>query len=507
MFNDIHSNDRAIQLETLLDKIKHLGILLSAEKDSEKLIRIILEESVNIIGCDAGSIYILDAAPCLRFKASVNLSRKVDFEAFSIPINHDSISGYCAETGETVILNNLHDYKNSKQMKHDSSFDKIADYHTVNMMVIPMKDIHNEVLGVLQLINKKRNPTALLYSEDDFSNEIIPFDEDEASLILAISSQAGMLIERSKLHKNIEDLFYNFVRSMVLLIDKRDPCTAGHSIRVAEITEKFIKRISETPQFPFENIYYTADQQKEIYYAALLHDIGKIGVNEQLLSKRTKLDKNQMAYLKLRFKYIKGIIEQKRTSDSHSNVDQLTGEEIDKLYAFIDGVNEKNCLEETEIERIRQLGNHIIEDFDGEQITLLTADEIESLSIRCGNLTYNEREKMMSHPVHTFEILNQLNWTKDLERLPLIASAHHEKIDGSGYPHHLSRMDIPFESKILAIADIYEALTAEDRPYRRGMTHDDALKVLIQEATLKHLDKDLVDFFITERVYEKENTF
>ena len=506
MFKSIQSSNQSKYFESLLHKIKSLGILLSAEKDSEKLIRIILEESIKIVGCDAGSIYIIDDMPSLRFKSTVNLSRKVDFESFSIPINHESISGYCAKTGEIMLLNDMAQQIQDLQIKHDTSFDRIIDYHTVNMMVIPMKDIHNDVLGVLQLINKKRNPNLRLITDDDFHHEIIPFDEDEADLILALSSQAGMLIERSKLHKNIENLFYDFVRSMVLLIDKRDPCTAGHSTRVAEIVDKFIKKISETEDPPFDNIHYSSDQQREIYFAALLHDIGKIGVNEQLLAKRNKLDKNQMAFLKLKIKYINQVLNQKEAMGTLSQNEILLRPQLETYVAFLETVNQKNCFEDDEIAYIKSMSQQVIEDLDGDQIVLLTTEEVENLSIRCGNLTTEEREKMMAHPTHTYEILNQLKWTKELERLPLIASAHHEKIDGSGYPAHLNDGAIPFESKILAIADIFEALTAEDRPYRRGMSIDSALNVLVEEVQLNHLDKDLVDFFMTEHIFEKESS-
>ncbi|QZY55248.1 HD domain-containing phosphohydrolase [Crassaminicella profunda] len=493
--------------EKLLDRLNKIGIHLSAEQNTDKLLEMIVEESMKITDSDGGSIYIKEEKEkeeYLRFKIARNYSKIFPFKQFLLPIDKKSISGFCALTGKSYNFRRVSDIPSTIGIKYNDSFDKKNNYKTINMLVIPMKNLKGETTGVLQLINKKKDYHIPLITKEDYKNHTLPFSEEEENTIASLASLAAILLERSKLYQEIKNLFETFIESMVATIDQRDPTTAGHSIRVAKYAAIFAKAVNQTTYGKYKNLYFSQKEIHQIYYAGLLHDIGKIGVKEAILLKRTKLSESELEILKYRFYYYKKELEYKKLSHIISEEEKQIFDEIDQYYIFICNLNTKGFITNDEIKILEKISSITFKDIDGKIKNLLNQSEYNQLTVKRGNLTKEQRVMMEYHPSYTYEILKSISWGKDLEKVPLIAAAHHEKLDGSGYPKGLKEDEILIPSKILAIVDIFEALTAKDRPYKKALPLDKTLKILQKEAKQHHLDKDLLEIFIHKKIYEED---
>jgi len=493
------------RLEALVSKLNHIGVMLSAEKNVDKLLDMILAESMEITSCDAASIYIRvekDGKNMLKFKNTRNDSREFPFNEFYLPIDENSISGYCAFSGQAYNFVNMEDVPKLMGIKYNDFFDKKINYQTTNMMVIPMKDIKGEVEGVLQLINKKKDSTKLLMNAADYLENITPFTEEEENILLSLASQTAVLIERTRLMDEIQMLFDSFVESMVTTIEKRDPTTSGHSIRVAKYVKEFAEAINRVSYGKYSDLFFTEEQIRELHYAGLLHDVGKIGVSENVLQKETRLNSAELKAIQYRLNYCRKALEVKEIRNEIIDEEKILLSNLEDYCTFITGVNAKGFLPDEDQEKIRAIAKISFYDFDNNYTPLLSEHEVENLIVKKGNLTDNDRSQMNQHATFTYQILKDIPWTKNLRYIPTIAAAHHEKIDGTGYPNCLKENEITLQSKMLAVIDIFEALTAIDRPYKKAMPTDKALKILEEEATFNHIDKDLLDIFIKEKLYE-----
>lgn len=493
------------RLETLIGRLNNIGIMLSAEKNTDKLLDMILDESMQIANCDAASIYVKeekDGISMLKFKNTRNTSRDFPFKGFFMPINTNSISGSCAFTGESYNFASMDDIPRILGFKYNDFFDKSIDYRTMTMLVIPMKDIKGEIVGVLQLINKKRNYDAKLILEEDFVTEVIPFANEEEQIILSLASQTAVLLERSRLMDEIQHLFDSFVESMVTTIEKRDPTTSGHSIRVARYVKYFAKAVNRVEYGPYKDVSFTEEQLHELHYAALLHDIGKIGVSEFVLTKQNRLTDSELQAVRYRFNYYKKSLEFKKIHETLDEKEEFLLNNLEEYCNFVVSLNTKGFLPDEEEEKLKFISSLEIIDLDGEVRPLLSEFEVTNLIVKKGNLTNNDRNQMNMHADYTYQILKDIPWLKDLKSVPKIAADHHEKLNGNGYPNHLKTDEIKVQSKMLAIIDIFEALTAIDRPYKKAMPVDKALKILEEEASFNSIDKDLLEIFIKEELYD-----
>ena len=482
--------------EAMLEKMKHIGILFSAEKDVDKLISLILNEVMDMVQCDAGSVYIVeenDGLQVLRFMKSHNRSIDFKFEDTILKMDGTSLAGYSAINKVSFISNDLSTLKEMGLIYNDY-FDRTTNYHTQNMMVVPMLDIKNEVVGVLQLINKMEEGV------------IVPFDAFEEELVLAIASQAAILLERSLLYNSIKVLFENFVESMVLTIDKRDPTTSGHSLRVAHYVKELINAVNETRDGILKDTHFTEEETQEIYYASLLHDIGKIGVSEVLLGKRFKLSPGTLELIRYRFMYLKSYLQCRLLNDHISSEEKALLENADQYYQLIVKVNGMGYLSDEDEAILREMAEIQYEEVDGQNKYLLSELELENLLVKKGNLTSEERAIMQKHATYTYDILKDIPWPDYLKRIPRMSAAHHEKLDGSGYPNQLKHEEIHLEAKLIAVADVFEALTAIDRPYKRSISIVEAIAILREEAKKDHLDQELVELFIEEVINKKGQT-
>ena len=515
-----------------LRELYDIGIALSAERDPDALLEMILKKSREITHADAGSLYLvetIDSIPedennyfankQLRFKLAHNDSVKIPFKESVMPIEKKSIAGYAALNNEFVNISDVYDLPADSKFGHNRSFDESIGYRAKSMLVIPMKTHKDEIIAVLQLINRKKTWETRLTSPEIIEEEVIPYDDKCVDLTSSLASQAAISIENNRLYEEIKNLFEGFIRASVLAIEQRDPTTFGHSERVATLTVALAKKVDRIDYGKFKQIKFTREEIQQINYAGLLHDFGKIGVREDVLIKAKKLFPHELDAVKKRFKIFKQATElqyskekvlcllkeeRERALSIISSWDQETRErvqELDRFFQIICEVNEPTVLKQTGFEMLKQISTIEFSE-NGNHQKLLTSKEIEVLSIPRGSLSNEERIEIESHVNHTFNFLSKIPWTSELKRVPQIASGHHEKLDGSGYPNGLASDEIPIEAKMMAIADIYDALTAWDRPYKRAVPVDKALEILQWEVKDGKIDSDLFQIFLDAKIYD-----
>jgi len=528
----------AEQLQTALKRkgdelhdLNKIGVALSAERDIHKLLEMILGKSREITAADAGSLYLVERASDdgpspndqLSFKVTQNDSVVLPFAESTMPLTETSISGYAALTGHGVNLADVYHLPPEAPYAGSGagarSFDERSGYRTKSMLAVPMKDHEEQVIGVVQLINKKRDPRAVLRPVSVVDEQVVPFTPVDEELVTSLASQAAVALENNLLIQDIRNLFDSLVRASVTAIEQRDPTTSGHSFRVATLTVGLAERVDALGSGRFRDVRFTTDQIQEIRYAGLLHDFGKVGVREKVLIKGKKLYVGEMLLIRQRMAYVKRSLEVEhlrakldaalRNPSARDVLEQLEREhagrqrELDETLAMIQKANEPTVLEEDSFRALMDLPNQTFHDIDGQPQPLLTPNELRALSIRRGSLSEKERREIESHVTHTFRFLSEIPWTGEFRRIPEIAFAHHEKLDGSGYPRGLRADEIPLQSKMMTIADIYDALVAWDRPYKKAVAVERALDILWDEAKHGKLDTDLLGIFVDAKVYER----
>jgi len=342
------------------------------------------------------------------------------------------------------------------------------------------------------------------------AGKVIAFSTRDQRILMSLASQAAVAIENAQLYKEVADLLNSFVRYSASAIDERDPATAGHSRRVAMYALSTARAMNK----------FSEDELRELDFAAWLHDVGKIGVREHILTKENRLYPDEMAKVRERFKCIKlaaevecleqqaGLSGKRGAEPKIKNILKCfdnSKSEIDADLAFIERVNKAGFVPDEDKQRIDAIAKKTYKDADGNINCCLTAAEAGALKITRGNLTDQERVNMNGHVESTYKILSQIPFTRRLKQVPAIASCHHEKLDGSGYPHGLKETDIPLQAKILALVDIYDALTAQDRPYKPAIPVEKSLNILKEEVAAGRLDKKVFEAFIRNKIYSLED--
>lgn len=519
IFNIILYHERAsIQYKSIVNEVlkyrrqKHqfinLSTALSKHNNLDTLLSLILNESCEIMNADAGSIYIRERqgpgkpfTNKLRFKVSQNFS--VEFEAseeFTIEINTDRIAPYVAATGEPLNIQDVYKLDTTVPYKFKKDFDRRFNYRMKSMLVVPLKDIEGEIVGVLQLMNKKRDPSIQLTSSKVVEQVVIDFSYSDQEFLQSIGALAAVSIERTQLIENIEQIFEGFLESSIAAIDERDRVTSGHSRRVMGYAMAFVDAINECEEGIFAKVHFSADSRRQFKFAALLHDIGKIGVPEALLNKEHRLSEGDFVSVISRF----DIIRYQLLSGNHDDTLPWTSvDEIESDLSFLERINKAGYLKDEDLEYLNTLKDKSYKNSYGKISTLITEDEWKALSVRKGNLTEDERDTINSHAISSYRILSKIPWTHELEDIPDIAAHHHEKLDGTGYPDGLKMDEVRFEDKILAIIDVYDAVVAQDRPYKPAMPPEKAITILRDEAEAGHLDGNIVEFFVSNEIYKK----
>jgi HD-GYP domain-containing protein (c-di-GMP phosphodiesterase class II) len=515
----------AAQRSREIGELTRIGVALGTERDLKTLLELILTQARRITQSDAGSLYLVETtdqgAQRLRFRLAQTYSKpEAPFVEFTIPVDRSSLAGYAAVTGEPLVIDDAYFLPPDVEYTINRSFDERYGYRTKSMLVIPMKDHREEVIGVLQLINRKRNFDAVLSTPDEVEEQVVPFSKRTVELVTALAGQAAVAIENSRLYESIERLFEGFVDAAVKAIEQRDPTTFGHSGRVAGYTVGLAEIVDRADGGLYRHVKFTREQLREIRYAGLLHDFGKVGVREQVLVKAKKLYPLQLDLVKQRYAYVRRTLERdfwrKRTEflEAHGKRgyegfrEQLDEEqrheleELDRFLAVVLEANEPSILPAESARDLTTYAGRTYDDFEGQQQPLLSLEEVRFLTIPKGSLDDAERLEIESHVTHTYNFLKEIPWTRELQQVPTIAFGHHEKLDGRGYPRRISGEAIPIQTRMMTISDIYDALTAADRPYKRAVARERALDIMTQEVKEGQLDAELFRLFVDGKVFE-----
>ena len=525
-------NESAVEKTDLIEKLLDIGAALSSAQDLGELLNLILSKSREITYSDAGSVYLVDHShetSKLLFKVAQNGSKpRLSFKEFSLPLTDKSLAGYVAITGKSLNLSDAYDLPSGVPYQLDTSFDRDINYRTCSVMVLPMQNRQGETIGVLQLINRKTKADTVLTADNAWESTQ-QYSDWEERIVRSLASQAAISIERNQLQESIEHLFEGFVKASVQVIEARDPCTYGHSERVAALTVRLSEEVNTVSSGRLRSIYFNNRQIQEIRYAALLHDFGKIGVSEAVLTKQKKLYPAQLEIIRHRFGLAQRTMEMECVQSKYKYLLEHSAyrkhpsqepecpqcQEIEQLdtklaeaktrlaeyWEVLLEANEPHVLAAEPLAQLREISQQTYRDIDGAKKPLLSPDEIVQLMVSRGNLTPEERAEIESHVTHTYDFLKQINWTKDLKNVPEIAYGHHEKLDGTGYPRGLKKSEIPIQAQLMTIADIYDALTAGDRPYKRALRTDAAMKILRQEAAHNKINADLLELFDHRQVF------
>jgi HD-GYP domain-containing protein (c-di-GMP phosphodiesterase class II) len=502
--------------------LNEIGIALSTQRDRASLLNLILQKSREITRSDAGSLYLAEeddrGERRLRFEITQNDSVEFPFDDFVLPIDDASVAGYVALTGQEVHLDDVYQIPASLPFRFNRKLDEESGYRSKSILAVPMKRPHGEIIGVLQLINCKRD-AQLRVSASTAADAVVPYPDECRTLLGSLASQAAVAIENIRLYESIEMLFEGFVKASVSAIEARDPATSGHSFRVADMTLRLAEVVDRDDSADFRAVHFSRAEMKEIRYASLLHDFGKVGVREDVLIKAKKLYPDQLELLKERFAVVRKTMEHEQSERRLAYLLEKGREEylarqqefrreleeglreLDEFLQFVIRCNEPTVLREGNFERLVGLGARQFVDVSGRVRPLLTPQEVKLLSISKGTLDDQERRQIETHVGHTLNFLRQIPWTTEIRNIPTIASAHHEKLNRTGYPARLSASEISLQSKMMTISDIFDALAASDRPYKKAVPWDRALDILFDEAKKGLIDGELLRLFRAAEVF------
>lgn len=535
-------NKNSVDITEKLKSLIEIGVALSSEKELTNLMQLFLEKCLEVCNAEGASIFLLDKKmiyhdaknnplltpqkiPVLRFLRTMNRLSGSEEHNGLIEINKKSIAGYCALSKKSINIPDCYNLPDDAPYRFNQDFDVANKYKTRSNLTVPMITAHGQVRGVIQIINKL-NPEGVEQLNQGVLSEkdIITFSQEDEDLMKVFASQAAVAIENALLNENIENLFESFVHASVKAIEARDPSTSGHSDRVAILTVEMALAVHKTQVGPFKNVIFSEEQIRELRYAALLHDFGKIGIKEDVLLKQKKLHSRELESILLRLDsleykdeasqwkmLIEGMlqmIEKQPNIDTqwlHQKVHDIqhhletTKLRIRQMKSGIIQANEPYVVKDQKT--LDRIVNNILQSSEHFGQKILTDNEVKILSIPKGSLSREERLQIESHVSHTYDFLKQIAWTDGLEQVPQIAHCHHEKMDGSGYPRGIAGNEIPIQSRMMTIADIYDALVAFDRPYKKSLHADAAIDILLMEANEGKLDSDLLRIFIEAGVY------
>jgi HD-GYP domain-containing protein (c-di-GMP phosphodiesterase class II) len=506
------------------DKLLQIGVALSAERDIVALQRLIVRKARELTNSDSGSLFLIveqEEEKKLRFAvAQTGPTDEGTYLGATLPLSRASISGYVAITGEVLRIADAYKIGDSREYRFNDSFDKKNNYRTKSVLCVPMRNYLGEVVGVIQLINHKPSFDMVLDSPARTEEVVTPYTDHHEHVLLSLASQAGVAIDNKQLVDSIQDLFEHFVTASVKAIEARDPATQGHSSRVAELTVAQAEMLNSIEAGPTSALKFTADEIREMRYAALLHDFGKVAVPEYIFSKAKKLPEGKLEMIRLRCLLAVEQLQMRAAtrkltllrlgSDPNGTeieqIDESTNHaitELTELVQQLESANEPRVVAEGVGEALEALlqRNYIVL---GEERPLLEPAEYEYLKIPRGSLSAEERQKMEQHVTQSFRFLREIPWAQTpWQKVAEVAYGHHEHLDGTGYPRGLRGVEIVPQVRLLTISDVFDALTASDRPYKPAMSIERALDILTKEfAERGKVDAQLLDVFIAKKVYE-----
>ncbi len=529
------ANDRLALANSEIYELNHIGAALSAEHETRELLELILTKCREITRADAGSLYLVEEEEpgederlvrdhhepkkFLRFKMAQNDTVDVPFKEVVMPVSDESIAGYVAKHGTVVMIEDAYEMETWVPYSINKQFDLDSGYRTKSILAVAMMNPKNEIVGVVQLINAKRNWRARLNTAERIEDEVVPFTTRQMEIVSSLASQAAVAYENSHLYENIHRLFEGFVKASIKAIEQRDPTTSGHSFRVANLTVAMAEAVGRDNAY-FRDVKFTRSEMKEIRYASLLHDFGKVGVREEVLVKARKLYPAQMDVICSRFDFARRTVQaemnegklkflQEHGQDEYLKMlpqfDAELDEQLKELDDFMQCIlraNEPSLLPDGSIGILNEIPKRQFRGWDGILRPLLTPEEVRLLSIRKGSLDEKEREEIESHVQYTYNFLKQIPWTREIRNIPEIALGHHEKLNGKGYPGKLNSPDIPLQTRLMTIADVFDALAAADRPYKDSVSVEKALEILARMVEAGEIDEHVYSLFVRAKVYE-----
>ena len=516
-------------LEEQIGNLSQIGLALSKERDMSKLLEMILLEAKRISNSDGGTLYMMTDDKRLKFEIMMTDSLNFHMGGTSgeeIPFypvklydekgepNNSMVAAYVGLSGDTV---NIQDAYKAKGFDFSGTkmFDEKTGYHSKSFLTVPLKNHEDEIIGVLKLLNAQKNK----------SKKIIEFSEDIQGKVEALASQAAVAITNKNLIKDLENLFESFIKLIASAIDAKSPYTGGHCERVPEITMMLAEAVQKTKHGPFADFKLSDQEMYELKIAAWLHDCGKVATPEFVVDKSTKLETiyDRIHEVETRFAALKRDFEIKKlkkeltierdqslsANEKNKKINDLkkdyqkTIRQIKKDLSF---VKESNIggefMSGDKQQRINEIAQYKWKP-NGKMQNFLSEDEVYNLTIPRGTLTPEERQVINDHIVITINMLDELPYPKHLKNIPEFAGGHHEKLDGTGYPKGLTKDEMSVQARIMAIADIFEALTARDRPYKKGKTLSQAMRILGFMKDDAHIDVDLFDIFVKQKIYMK----
>ena len=502
-------------LENRIHRLNEIGMALSTESDSNKLFEMILEEARNITNADGRTLYSKNKEGNLKFEILRNdtmntimggsSNKEIPFDPVKLWVddstpNQSNVSAYVALTGETVNIKDAYqeagfDFSGTK------SYDEKTGYHSKSFLTVPLKNHENEIIGVMQLINAR-----------DEDNEVVPFDKDMQEQIESLASQGAVALTNKKLVGELKTLFEAFIQLIATAIDKKSEYTGGHCSRVPVITMMLADAVAKTTSGKYKDFSMTEEERYELYIAAWLHDCGKVATPPHVVDKGTKLETifDRIELVKTRMEILKRDVEidflKRQLNGSLPEFDEKYTKaikEIDENIKFIEACNIGGEFMKSELQdKIVAISKQKLF-LNNKEVNILTDNEVRNLNITKGTLLPEERDIINDHISITIDMLEELPYPKNLKNIPEFAGGHHEKMDGTGYPKGLKADQMSPQAKIMAIADIYEALTAADRPYKEGKKLSQAMRIMGFMKNDYHIDEDLFEIFVNSGVYKK----
>ena len=493
-----------------LEQLNAIGASLSAERDIDRLLEAILTAAKTITRADGGTLHRVAADDTLRFEIVRTSSLKyylggttgtpVPFSPIQLhkdgKPNHNMVAAYAALTGKPVNIADAYT-ADGFDFSGTRAFDSKTGYRSKSFLTVPMRNHEREIIGVLQLIN----------AQDPQSGEIVAFSASDQRLAESLASQAAIALTNRMLIIQLEQLFESFINLINSAIDEKSPYTGGHCQRVPVLTMLLAEAVNETRAGPLSDFSMSEKDRYELKIAGLLHDCGKVTTPVHVVDKATKLEAiyDRIHLIDTRFEVLKRDLELELSTkkiDAKQLHDRLRGLEDDRRFLHACNIGGERMRDE-DVERGQRIGQYRWRDVSGHEANFLTDDEVKNLTIRAGTLTGDERQIINHHIVATIKMLEALPWPKHLTKVPEYAGGHHERMDGKGYPQGLSREQLSGQARCMGIADIFEALTAKDRPYKKGKTLSESLEILGRMRLNNHVDPDLFDIFVRRKVYRR----